>query len=416
MGQRVLRPKPCPGNRRFVSARRTSLDPYPDWDDEIRAICSLKCESLDKAGEYNCGEQGWTGHFAAPPAGWTPDDGLNCVSSLFEEQLNSSIIADPYATQIDWGNGTAPLNYILGCSLAEDCGDAFDADVDEWALAFVAGGSLGLIAANTRMADYHSTSTTISLSMNMASGSGPGYDDAHDLSGHVEYSAADCGDDICPFYLAAFEASNTTDDWDIRLTVPGVIDEPKTINNVHVEALQSTFAVWRPATGQVAFLEDTLVLQANFEVDSSCSTCTGIGDGEWEYYPISNPSVVFGTYDSVDHSLQLTLEFGLPGGIGELASDFAVAESPPTAAINLFGSAGCNHVDGFELGLEAISSTDPDNDIDGHMWIIDGVPSPIGTVVAVGNHTIDLLTVDDRGAHDYAGPRPFEVTQSRPCL
>lgn len=393
-------------------------DPYPNWEDKIRSICSASCKFRDKAGIYNCDDEEWTGFLPGPPLGWTPDDGLNCVSALFEETLNSEIIDDPDASEIDWNEGQGPsvLNYALGCSLVDDCGGEFDADIDQWALAFNSGGALDLISADTRMADYHSTSSTISLSIDMDSGSGTGYDDEHDLSGHAEYSATDCGDDICPFYLAAFEASNTADNWDIRLTVSGVVDEPKIVNNVHIEALQSTLAVWRPATGQVAFFADTLVLQANFEVDSTCGTCSGIGDGEWEYYPISNPDVLFGTYDETYNSLELELEFALPGGTGELSSDFAVAESPPNAVINLSSLAACNHADGYELGSGDISSTDPDNDIDGHMWLIDGVPSPTGSVVGVGTHTIDLLAVDDRGAHDYAGSQSFEVTRAAACL
>lgn len=46
-----------------------------------------------------------------------------------------------------------------------------------------------------------------------------------------KYTAIDCGEDVCPFFLANVIAYNTTDSWEITVGTPvGAL--PKTISDV----------------------------------------------------------------------------------------------------------------------------------------------------------------------------------------
>jgi hypothetical protein len=248
---------------------------YPSFGAEIRALCSERCMLAHKVQTGQtavCEDANWSGHAVIAPAYDPAVNGSNCKVS----EVNPFIIDDPDASEIDWNEGTGiPLSLPLNCSLLSDCSDEFDADIDEWTLAFNAGGASGPIDPDTREASYHSvtaiTGTSIALDMN--SGDGSGYDDENPLDGHAEYSPSYCGSSTCPFYLAAFEAGNTTDEWTIHLDVPRVVSEHKEISNVQIDLLQSTLAVWRPSTGRVAFPPGSLVFQLDFELSSD--TCTG---------------------------------------------------------------------------------------------------------------------------------------------
>jgi len=116
------------------------------------------------------------------------------------------------------------------------------------------------------------------------------------------------------------------------------------------------------------------------------------------------------------NSLSLNYQFSIPGGNALLSADFQVNGWPPSAAISLPASTRCNDSGGYLLGSADTASTDPDGDIDGHLWIIDGVPYSHGHVVAVGTHVVELLAIDSRGARSYAGPQNFEVITSSSCI
>jgi hypothetical protein len=312
-----------------------------------------------------------------------------------------------------------PLSLPLDCSLLDDCVDEFDADIDEWALAFASGGVFDFIAPDSRGAAFHAVTgeddTSIALDMN--SGNGVGHDDENLLEGHAEYSPSYCGNSTCPFYLAEFEASNSIDKWLIYLDVSSVVSEHKEISNVQIEMLQSTLAVWRPNTGQVAFPAGSLVLQVDFQLSSdTCNdACTHFGDGT--YSPrLVNPDVVFGTFDPLDGSLTLDYSFPIVGGKAALSVELTVDGHPPEAVIDLGEELPCNRADGYELTPGTDDSTDADSDLDYTVWYVDGVVRPSGYVIPLGKHTIDLLAVDERGAFDFAGSQALEVIQGSACL
>jgi hypothetical protein len=394
-------------------------DGYPAFDAEIRELCSKRCSLAHKSNTGQtklCEDENWSGHGVVEIDYDPAANGGNCEVS----EVHPSIIGDPDASDIDWNEGAgSPLSLPLHCSLLDDCADEFDADIDEWALAFASGGVFDFIAPDTRGASFHSVTGDIgtSIALDMSSGSGAGYDDEKRLEGHAEYSPSNCGDPTCPFYLAEFEAGNGTDEWAIYLDVFPVVSEPKEISNVQIELLQSTLAVWRPNTGQVAFPAGSLVFQVDFELssDSCIDACSHFGDGTYSRRLV-NPEVVFGTFDPLDGSLALDYGFPIIGGEAALAVELTADGHPPEAAINLDAEPRCNHADGYELTASEDDSTDADSDIDYTVWYVDGVVRSSGYVIPLGNHTIDLLAVDDRGAYDFAGSQAVEVIQGPACF
>ncbi|GEM_PF-3747736 len=389
--------------------------PYSNWDTEVRSLCSDACVTASQHDElivsaYNCEDTNWTGFSTGL---WTPDSpsGSNCLTVVPD-----AIIGDDDASEINWNLGSgSPIYFALSCSLTGDCDEEFDGDTVAWGLGSKFGGAAGVFAANTRQADFHSSTTNTTLTLDMDSGTGAGYDDTRSLNGYAEYSASECGDDICPFYLAAFKAGNMEDDWNIWLNLSPIMDEPKVVKDVQIEALTSTYAVWRPSTGDVAFFPGTLAIRIGFTVESNCVTCSGYGDGDWEFSPVVNDAVVYGHYDLADDSFELLYDFPVPNGAAAVDSNFAVDGGPPVASLNLGGSVRCDTVSGYSLSSDDLASTDPDNDIEGHLWIVDGVPRSHGHVLPVGDHVVEVLAIDSRGARDYDGPHNFEVLSGPAC-
>jgi hypothetical protein len=76
----------------------------------------------------------------------------------------------------------------------------------------------------------------------------------------------------------------------------------------------------------------------------------------------------------------------------------------------------CNHADGYELTASEDDSTDIDSDLDYTVWYVDGVVRSSGYVIPLGNHTIDLLAVDDRGAYDFLDAHPLRPRGIRAVL
>jgi hypothetical protein len=128
-----------------------------------------------------------------------------------------------------------------------------------------------------------------------------------------------------------------------------------------------------------------------------------------------NLEVVFGTFDPVD-GLTLNYSFPIIGGEASLAVDLTPNGHPPKALINLDSEPRCNHAGGYELTASEDASVDDDSDLDYTVWYVDGAVRASGYVIPVGVHTIDLLAVDDRGAHDFAGLQTLEVIQGPACL
>ena len=372
------------------------VDPLADWingeyptvDAALRAECTAQCENKPSPSgvPYNCQDADWVA--ARTYNGWDPSDGYNCMGAA---DLN---VDDPDGSGIDWSvAGGLSTQQPLECDLDEDCSDWFIPNTRSFVLT---PGEATLIEPETRGAQFLGVEGNGSeLQIDMP-GVGVGVDDTENLYGQAEYSAVDCGHDVCPFYLANLSAFNTTDSWDIDIAISSSSSLPKSISNVQIDLLQSTLGVHNLALGKVAFAPGALRLQVQLTVDS-CSNCGSFGNGT-HVAVVENQDVVFADYD--DGDLDIRHSFPLQLGSATLEITVEAVERPPVAAHDISSTEVCNDPDGLRLRPSRSLSTDPDDDIVFERWLVDGAPCGSECVVPLGAHEVVLEATDSRGAID----------------
>lgn len=366
---------------------------YPSIDDDIRAACSARCENLDDGGfgpgaDPQCEDDNWSALQTAPS--WVPAHGYDCVVTM---QLNGD---DPDGSEVPWhlaGGSTAPLP--LDCALDGDCAFDFYPDVAQFVLTPGAG---DFIEPETRHADYlavEASGSNIELDLDMP-GFLPGIDDTESLFGLAEYTALDCGESVCPFYLANLSAYNTTDSWDVQLQLTSGAKAKKSITNVQIDLMQSTLGVYNPALEMVAFAPGSLQLRVQVDIERQETKQTSFGDGTHAAI-VENDDYVFAHYDA--GALSLTHTFTLQDGEATLSLVVMPDEHPPVASHDLSSTEACDKEGG--LGLDThVTSTDPDADIELDVWWIDGAPCVDDCVLPYGSHQVAVQAHDARGAVD----------------
>ncbi|MEX1362751.1 MAG: hypothetical protein AB1Z98_06465 [Nannocystaceae bacterium] len=365
---------------------------YPAIDDEIREQCTAQCNSNQfntAAGPQEvCEDANWSA--VRTLAGWDTTVGYNC------QVTGEPVGLDPDGSDVPWqlvggSFSPMPLDCSLDGSYGESCASWFYPHVGAWVLT---PGSANFIEPETRFADYLGVEGSGSqLELDMF-GSGSGVDDTEPLYGMAEYTGVDCGEDVCPFFLANLTAYNTADTWEVRVDTPaGRI--PKLVTDVQIDLMQSTLGIRNMALDVVAFAPGALRLRAEFKV-SSCSSCDSTSDGVHGFL-LENEDYVFAHYD--DGALTISHEFSMQsGGTAMLTVAVVPDEHPPTAIHDLGTTELADHVDGLVLDQARSQSVDPDDDIVFESWWVDGVAVGHGGVIPVGNHEVSLEARDARGA------------------
>jgi hypothetical protein len=380
-----------------------AFDPIADWmtgnypgdagevNDAIRAFCSERCETMpgDELGSTvppQCEDANWSGVQTYP--NWGPGDGVNCVVTM---ELNKD---DPDGSDIPWelvGGPTTPVP--LACSLNGSCVDWFYPHVAAFVLT---PGSADFIDPETRTAHnlaVERTGSNVALDLDMP-GTAAGVDDTEPLFGLAEYTALDCGDVVCPFYLANLTAFNTLDSWEIQVMTDLGTRLKKSISDVQIDLLQSALGVHHVALDKVAFAPGTLRLRVQVTVANNGSSST-YGDGTHAAI-IENDDYVFADYDA--GSLTLAHAFEVQNGEATLTIAVDPVDYPPVAAHDLVATEACDDPGGLALDGSHILSTDPDNDIEFDMWWIDGLPCWNQCALPFGSHQVSLEARDSRGA------------------
>lgn len=336
--------------------------------------------------------------------GWVPATGFNCIGAA---HLNGE---DPDGNEIPWTlvGGTSP-SPALGCDLDADCVDWFYPHVG---LFVRSPGHADIIDPETRTAHYlgvEGSGSELELDM---SGSGAGVDDTEPLYGLAEYTAIDCTDDVCPFFLANLSAYNAADSWDVRIdTSAGKLN--KSISDVQIDLLQSTLGVQNMALSTVAFAPGSIRLLVEFTV-SSCGMCDHTGDGT-HVLIVENDDYVFADYNA--GALEIEHVFSVQGiGWATLTISVVPDEEPPEAQHDLASTEDCDDPDGLVLDSTRSLSTDPDDDIVEELWWVDGYPCSHGCVAPVGYRTISLEATDARGAVHRTPEVAIAVQTASACI
>ena len=254
-------------------------------------------------------------------------------------------------------------------------------------------------------ADHTGVSTT-SLELQLA-----GAHVSHPLHGLAEYSAGQCEDDRCLFYLANLKLEDRGARSRAQLAAPvSPVSLMASLHGLHIELMQPALADYTPSTGALHFPAGSLDLRIRLAVAAGDL----IEPGERELR-MRNPIALRGRF--VAGTFELEAELPLAAlGQARLALDFRPRAHPPIAGFDpparLHGG-----TDGLLLPHDpAIPSPlhtahDPDGDLRAMHWVVDGVPG-VGHVPP-GEHDVQLWVVDERGALGRSPMRTVTVLAAR---
>jgi hypothetical protein len=251
---------------------------------------------------------------------------LNC--NPWYGKSNRSHIDPAITTVITTGSPQWPsdgIDLVSTCGDFSTCANLFDEPV----LSHLVRLNMDELADNESEADYLATSSeasTSSLLLKIDNPTGPSQA-SNWVGGRIEYTALDCGDSTCPFYLGNMTLTNTTDTWDLHSDAES---DDVDVENIEIQLRRPVLGLWRPATGEVYLGAEMLDLRIDFDLtigDGSPTTLTKYA---------SNDMHIFGEVGSGD-SVEFT---GLSISDGDLTAvanlDYdSVDGQPPVASITL---------------------------------------------------------------------------------
>jgi hypothetical protein len=372
--------------------------------DYIKDKCTQKCRdahNIKSPKPYVCLADNWiinglgkSGLFAAfIDALELEDPGkLNCTP--WYGKNNKSHI-DPAITNIipggspQWPSDGADLVTI--CGDFETCGNLFDEPI----LSHLVRQNMDELADDESEADFLTTSSGMSSSSLLLKINNPNEPSqaSNWVDGRIEYTALDCGDSTCPFYLGNMTLTNSTDTWDLYLDAES---DDVDVENIEIRLRRPVLGLWRPATGEVYLGDEMLDFRIDFDLtigDGSATTLTKYATNDGHIFGEVGPD------DTLEFT-GLSVSDGDLGAIADLDYD-SVDGEPPVASIMLGATYALpDDANGLQLSDITNHSSDPDDDLSYRLWIVDGVQVPSTHQMGVGSHTIRLEVRDSRYAFD----------------
>jgi hypothetical protein len=280
----------------------------------------------------------------------------------------------------------------VACGDFGGCADLFTAEIGE---VLYYDDSATLWGADMGYADYLATTSPESsrLEIKILNPGGTPSSDTYDVNGRIEYSAPDCGQTECPFYLANLTLANTEDTWGLHS------ENLRTdiyISDISIQLRRPTLGVWNTSTNQVYVGKERLdiFVYVTHQVGHEPPVEGG--------YLITN---LDGNFGEIVEGGGIEIRNLVAGGgadvefEADIGYDTLVGE-PPTADSGL----GAFIIAPSDAGLPIFSitdaSSDPDGDIDAKIWFVDGIARTADYVIPLGIHEVSLRVIDARGASD----------------
>lgn len=278
----------------------------------------------------------------------------------------------------------------LSCELTESCCSEFDEHICWTKNARVTPQADGLGVAPEYVVPLRpdapfTPASKLKLTTNVGSYSKP-------LSGELSFSFCTDGSNVeCPFYLADFTASTSA-----SLVFSMIIDGQSrqfTLDNFAVRLVQPAFGI-RPGPGSidVGFPVGSLFIETEFDVD-----------GKHVVYraPNQEPVYAWAKTGSFGASvLPVTVSVPIDGEDVLVSASINLdtapkLDSPPTVSIGVPSSVRCDTP--FTL---AYSASDPDSDLAGVRWRVNGaLLAPNTTTLSIsGPRLLSITATDARGA------------------
>ena len=412
-GQRVYRVTLCLGEAFHAESESGGTGgeiELANWDNDIedieylRTLCEAKCKEVT-SDESNSQCSPYSGNIweIENHAGISTPDVLMKISdpwlltcrtdlaNLAPAPWETSVV--PPGAPAVWPGTDEVVS--LDCDDFSACAAQFDAPIGE-----------GLYYDDTAefwgpdrgFADYLATTSAMSsqLEITILNPEGAPSSDSYNVDGRIEYSAPDCGEAECPFYLANLTVSNMEDTWELYSENIGSESAEVHISGLSVQLRRPTLGVWKPSTNQVYMGAE--------RIDIYVLVTHQIGDGSPVEggYLITNGAAIFGELDGeggiailnvvADDGSNVKLE-------ADLVYDTLVGE-PPTADQGMGSIVVAPNTLGLPVSHLADASSDPDDDIDSKLWFVDGVVRTVPYVIPPGSHEFALRVIDQRGATD----------------
>jgi hypothetical protein len=289
----------------------------------------------------------------------------------------------------------------VACGDFGGCADLFTAPIGE---VLYYDDYAALWDADMGYADYLARTSTASsqLEITILNPGGTPSSDTYYVDGRIEYSAPDCGQTECPFYLANLTLTNTEDTWGLyseNLSTGDGASEGADIYiaDISIQLRRPTLGVWKPSTGQVYLGKERsdIFVYVTHQVGHELPVEGG--------YLITNENGIFG---EIDEGGGIEIQ-NLAAGDGtyvqfeaDIVYDTLVGE-PPTADSGLDSTIIAPSGAGVPISSLTDASSDPDGDIDAKIWFVDGIARTGSYVIPFGTHEISLRVIDKRGATDY---------------
>lgn len=383
-----------------VGSDDVSLANWVNDDDDLEFLqteCAAACADLDtKYGGMLCNVGDWAiqnYEYIDVPSDWelvSDPSHLSCdpLPLPMKDGWETPILNT--GSSPTWPSNSSAIS--VDCTNFEDCRGEFDAPLNE--VMFYDDNSIPW-GEDMGYGDHLATSTSSStLAITFVNPGGAPSSDSNDAGGRVEYSASDCGDTACPFYLANLTLSNTADTWSLYSED---LLENVYITNITAQLRRPTLGIWKTATGEFYIDDERLQIYITGTVQIGRFGLPSVST-----YLVTN---VDGIYGEIGAGGEIEiLDFAADdGGNFELEADLiydSLDGSPPTANHGMGVTVVAPSGAGLPIAILADLSSDPDNDIDIKYWFVDGVKRVAPYVIPTGPHTIGLAVLDERGALD----------------
>jgi hypothetical protein len=381
-----------------------------DWDndtediDYLRTLCEAKCREVTwDANNSECSPNSGNIWHIENHAGISTPDVLMEINDPWRltcQTWLADLAPAPWETPVvppgaPWVWPGTDEYVSLDCADFATCAAQFDASIGE---GLYYDDTAEFWGANMGFADYLATSSMGSsqFEVTILNPDGTPTSDMHDVNGRIEYSAPDCGEPECPFYLANLTLSNMEDNWTLypkNISGEGVVIS---MSGLSVQLRRPTLGVWNTETNQVymgAKRVDMYVL-----VTHQIGVEPPVEGG----YLVTNGDAIFAELDG-EGGLQI-LNLVADGGFNvKFEADVAydtLAGEPPTADLGMGSTVMAPNDLGLPVSQIMDASSDPDDDIDSKIWFVDGVVRTSSYVVPLGSHEFALRVIDQRGATD----------------
>lgn len=375
--------------------------------DYIRGQCTVEC--VNQNSTYSalaslrpkCWGGVWTilNHEKLP----TPDPGyaikdpehLSCRSAE-----NSNLRPKPNASSLSViAPGTTPRwprtsEYIeVICDNLRDCSKEFAAPILGYLFYEDVNGDWGNDMGRADYVAIAGVDAAMRLTLSIDNPSSDTSSETNTARGRIEYSAPNCGEMECPFYVANMTLDNESDIWTLWSEFEIAYVH---VANIHARLRRPVLGVWNTSTNEIYIGEGMMELYVE------ASVAVGAGEPEFTESFVVNNADLFGEIGE-NGSVSFMSLAASDGGVLALEADLdydVLTDRPPAADIGLPSVVAAPTNAGLPINSIVDASSDPDGDITTRLWIVDGHQQGYDHVIPLGAHELILEVEDERGAFD----------------